>query len=263
MRKAIGCCFYGIPPHAIAQLVGRLRQKPFNPHKVTFGSLARDSATDTAIGQSRVLSRIAKDSSTSLGSPADVLKLIRSSSGNTLVLLGHREGPEFVVRNADGNVAYSVGIAEMHAHAREHGTALIALGCETAKAIDFQTSGLGVVTKFNTVKATALLEKAIAESTTLADFFEKLTDNDLRIVASEHVLTMPSGERQAIPKARIYSKMQALARHIEVATAYVLGQGSEFGLSEVRTKPRKAASESSERDRAIEELLESMKKRGR
>jgi hypothetical protein len=59
---------------------------------------------------------------------------LESYSGTTLLLVGHVEADEFVMRNADGKRAGSYSIPDLVSAARTHNVLLVPIGCRTGEA---------------------------------------------------------------------------------------------------------------------------------
>lgn len=248
MTRALGCCFYGIPPHIARQLTERLRLRSFNRKRVKIQSLVSDSATTRALEGSKVLSKVRAGERPRTKSA--LIQQIQASAGETMILVGHREGNQLVTRNAANKVEAAFEIAELNQIARESGTELIVLGCETARSIDAATYGVGVVNKFNTVEAIGRLEGAVRKSRNFAEFFENLSGEGLTLVAGREVLKH-QGNAQPIVRGTVYAKIKdASSRVVKAASIYLLGKNSEFKI-EATQSPRVASAsvDQSPRDR--------------
>lgn len=216
ISKIEGCCLYGIPPYLTTIYKASLHAKRFAPGNVRFVSLVQDSATEAAIRGSPTL-RTLRGAKTTPASIAELEATFQRSQGKTLILMGHVENRAFVVRDAQGDALLQIPIESVRSMARKHKVDLIDLGCETAKSINQQTLGVGVMTRFNTVEAVRAIELAVSESNNYADFFAKLTQRGLKIVIDKQFIDGRS------LKADIYSRIKNSAQSVwvKVASAFV------------------------------------------
>jgi hypothetical protein len=207
ISKIKGCCLYGRPPHLLGRLSEALSQRKFDAKKVKVASLFIDSGTNRAIDRSALVksARVNSDSS-SLKSEADMRKIFQESKGNTLVLLGHVEGADYVVRTNKNIVQLRLPISTVRAMAKENGVSLIDIGCETTKAIKSQSFGFGVMTEYISVDAINSLETALHTSNTLGDFLENMSSEGLKIVVE------PSFLAEQEKSVSVYSKIRSASK---------------------------------------------------
>jgi len=182
LRKILGCCFFGIPPH-LAQSYGEaLKARSFQQGEVRFLSLVRDSATDSAINKSSLIRNRRLGGGERFNKLADIERSFQNAKGKTVVLVGHVEGNSFVARNAKKEIDLDVPISNLRSMAKKYDIELIDLGCRTAQEISRESLGLGVTTRFNTVDAVHSIDRALSKSRNYAEFFENLTSEGLKVV---------------------------------------------------------------------------------
>ena len=219
IAKLRGCCLYGRPPHASATLLTALANERLQPSDVKFASLFIDSATEAAVSRSQQVrsARLAGDAR-SVTDLATFSKLMASAKGSTLVLVGHVEGSQYVIRDSGNRERFRIEIAEVRKLARANGVRLIDVGCETTRAITSAALGFGVMTKYNSVDAVHSINRALVQSRNLQDFLVHMTSDGLKVVVEPSFLVQV-GEKQA----SIYSRMRVTARDLwaKVATVTV------------------------------------------
>ena len=224
IAKIKGCCLYGRPPHFSSKLSEALAKQAIDAGKIKFASLFIDSATEAAIANSSMVksSRLTGDSKR-LRSRADFESMISNSRGSTLVLVGHVEGDRYVIRDSGGQETFSISIADARGIARSNGVRLIDIGCETVRAIDSTSFGLGVMTRYNSVDAVTSLQRALTVSKSFEDFLVNMTSEGLKVVVEPSFIEKPE-QRQA----SVYSRMKNAARQAwtKVATVTFSGFGS-------------------------------------
>ena len=101
---------------------------------------------------------------------------------NVLVLLGHVEGMDYVVRTPENIEQLRVPIAEVRRIARMNGVSLIDIGCKTVKAMEEEMFGLGVMTEYHSVSAVKSLEAALTRSKSFGEFLENMGSEDLKLI---------------------------------------------------------------------------------
>ena len=224
--KALGCCFFGIPPHAIEAIINRLQSLKFDKSKLELFSLVNDSATVNALKNSKVLKNHIEHPE-GLDSISILKDKLALSKGKTLVVVGHVENKKFVNRDASGKKIFEQDILELHSLAKENDVELVLLGCETSKNIDIATLGGGVIGRFNTLDAVSNLERAVSKSKNFADFFENITSSGLMFVGGEKLLS----NSETVTEVSIFSKAkQAINKKVLVGIAYLLGRNSNLKL---------------------------------
>lgn len=208
ISKVRGCCLWGRPPHRVEEFSTALSKRSINTTSVKVVSLFIDSATDAALKSSSLLrsSRLGGPNNI-LKSESDVAKIFAQAKGSTVVLLGHVEGSDYVVRTGNNAIQLQVPIERMRAIARENQVSLIDIGCNTAKAIQSEAFGLGVMTKYGSVEAVKSIEKALNSSKNLEEFLTNISSEGLKIVIEPSYL-----QGQSELKASIYSRVKASAQ---------------------------------------------------
>lgn len=216
ISKIKGCCLYGRPPHLVGGLSEKLSNKKFNSNDVKVASLFIDSGTEKEIMKtSKVRSARLKGDSKSLRSEEDLRKLFKEANGSTLILLGHVEGENYVIRTSKNVEQLKVSISKVREIARENDVVLIDIGCETTKSIKEQQIGFGVMTKYNSVDAVKSLGIALTKSKTYLDFLENLSSKNLKIVLE------PSFAEQRLTRATIYARIRDAGRTIWIKIAQI------------------------------------------
>lgn len=217
IAKIKGCCLFGRPPHLAAHFSKTLSEHSFNPKDARILSLVIDGATDRAFNKSATLKAARlKGDSQALKSVEELEKIFRSSKGTTLITLGHVEGTDYVMRTASNREQVRVPIAKVRAMARENDILLIDIGCMTAQAVEGESMGLGVMTKYNTVNALKSVETALRSSKNLQDVLTALSANgELRIVLDKSFV------RGKVARGTIYSRAKDLAETFWVRVASI------------------------------------------
>lgn len=216
IAKIKGCCLYGRPPHWSRRFAEELSKRPFESRKVKFASLFIESATDREIARSNLVkgARVKGDSS-QLKSEVELKKILDDARGSTLVLLGHVEGADYVMRTSGNVEQLRIPIASVRAMARASGVQLIDIGCQTTKAIKEESFGLGVMTRYNSVEAVKSLERALATSRTFEDFLVNFSSKGLKIVLE------PSFLKDPVKTASVYSRIRDASKAAWVKVAQV------------------------------------------
>ena len=224
IAKIKGCCLFGRPPHLISRLSDSLSKQIIDTSKVKFASLFIDSATEGSIAQSSKVkgARLTGDSK-SIRTRADFDGMMARAKGATLLLIGHVEGADYVIRDSANRESFRISIDDARSVARANGTRLIDIGCETIRAIDATSFGLGVMTKYNSVDAVNSLQRALANSKTYEDFLVNITSDGLKVVVEKSFVDQAES-RQASVYARIKDK--ARLAWTKVATVTFSGFGS-------------------------------------
>jgi hypothetical protein len=210
IAKIKGCCLYGRPPHRATALADSLASQPIDSKRVKFASLFLDSATANAIeANSRVKSARLTGDAKSLRSKEDLSKLLDSAKGSTLVMIGHVEASNYVVRDSSNAEVFRISISELRSMAKAKEVRLIDIGCETTKAITESTLGLGVITKYNSVKIVETLNRTLAEAKSYQEFLVGLSSDGLKLVVEPSFVDKPN-ERTTTVYARAREKARAV-----------------------------------------------------
>lgn len=218
IRKILGCCVYGIPPHSSLNFLSTLKNRPLNPKDIKVAALVRDSATINPIKNSKTLSKAnaVKDIS-NFRSEKHVRELLKNAQGKTLILVSHVEGARYVIRDSKGEVQYEIAIDKIRKMAREFDVDLVDLGCSTAKQIKSDTFGIGVVQPFRTDVAIRKIETALNKSKNFAEFFEILTSDGMKVVLSEAKVDGSWAQQ----KADIFARIAGDKRYYKVAQLFI------------------------------------------
>lgn len=182
-----GCCLFARPPHLASFFGDQLAKRAIDTKKFKVASMFVDSATDNAMANSQLVkgARLSGDGR-SLKDEAAIATLMHKASGQTLILIGHVEDSNYVIRNANNTELLNVPIATVRTLARKNKVLLIDIGCETTRSIRGSALGFGVASKYNSVEAVNSVERALKSTTDLSSFLEKLSSDDLRIVIDRH-----------------------------------------------------------------------------
>ncbi|MER0202940.1 MAG: hypothetical protein DU480_03590 [Nitrosomonas sp.] len=216
ISKITGCCLYGRPPNWSLKFSEELSKQSFDAKKVKFTSLFIDTATEKEIKNSKKLkSAQVKEKTNQLKSEADLVKIFDAAKGNTLVLIGHVEGSDYVIRTSSNVEQLRVSITKIRKLAKERDIQLIDIGCETTKAIMDESFGLGVLTKYNSVEAVKSLERSLEKSTTFEEFLVNVSSEGLKIVLEPSFLTNDA------KTASIYSKIREKSKEIWTKVAQI------------------------------------------
>ncbi len=221
IAKIKGCCLYGRPPQATGAFSAGLDKIKVTARDVMVASLFVESATEDALDSSKTIraARVKGDGA-ALNSEADLRKIFVSAKGKVLVLLGHVEGEDYVVRPKGSNAQLSVPILKVRALAKEQGVSLIDIGCETTKAIKEAAFGLGITRRYNSVDAVQSLEKALGNTTSLRDLLEGMSSEGLKVVVDEtFVRDQPSSSTRASIFALARNKGRAVWIRVARLTA--------------------------------------------
>ena len=142
ISKIKGCCLYGRPPHFSQKFSDALSKQEINPNRVKFASLFIDSATEEAVLGSPLVrsSRIPGDGR-KLNSRTDFDKLMVAAKGSILILVGHVEGSDYVVRDSGNRENFRISIADARQVAKVNNVRLVDIGCETVNAIESESMG--------------------------------------------------------------------------------------------------------------------------
>ncbi|MBB4289496.1 hypothetical protein GGE16_001512 [Rhizobium leguminosarum] len=185
-ERIAGCCLNGRPIGKGIMLAQALTELKSSPKDTRIISLVSDSATIATakeVGlEGKALMNMADRSA------ADLQKVFEGQSGKQVVVLGHVESGNFVVRDAGGSEKSRVAISHLRKLASDNNVLLIEVGCNTASVGD-TVAGLqvGVTTRFNTVEATRKLSKAI-DATNMSEFLQRLADQDLKVVVESEAI---------------------------------------------------------------------------
>jgi hypothetical protein len=210
-----GCCLFGRPPHGaerMAQELGRIR---FEPANVRVASLFIDSSTEVALSSGPIARARVRGDAAALRTPEDLQRVFEQARGKMLVLLGHVEDADYVVRTSSNAEQFRLPIQRVRAMAREANVQLVDVGCSTTRAIDAESIGFGVLTPYNSVQAVRSLERALESSGNLQDFFVNMSSEGLKIVVE------PSFIREKEKTASIFSRLSAAGSAVWLRVAQV------------------------------------------
>ncbi len=210
-RRIVGCCVYGVPPHYAKLFNSALRRIPFRRSTVSILNLVRNTSTIEALkSDPNLSSRIAGPEVTKIAQTADVIKQIQASAGRQLIILGHVEGEQFVIRRPDGTVQASIDVSLLVKEADVVGTTLMLVGCRTAEQINSARSGFGVVESFNSLKAISALSRATQKSQNQLEFLEALSGDGFNLVIDQKFLD----SHKRLLSASIHSKWRGIMRRV-------------------------------------------------
>lgn len=216
IAKIKGCCLYGRPPHWSERFSYLLSKRPFESKKIKLISLFIDSATEKEIKGSKLVKEAhLKGDVSNLKSESDLKKIFDRAKGSTLVLLGHVESADYVVRTSGNVEQLRIPISSVRAMAKASGVHLIDIGCQTTKVIKEDSFGLGVMTRYNSVDAVRSLERALKSSTTLEEFLVSFSSEGLKIVLEPSFLT------ESVKTASVYSRIRDASKSVWVRVAQV------------------------------------------
>lgn len=216
VAKIKGCCLYGRPPHEVGRFSEVLKRAKFDARRVKVAALVIDSETrDAILSSKRVDAARASVNPGSMRGPADMAALLESARGGTLILLGHVEGSDYLIRRSDGTEQFRMSIAEVRRMAREKHVSLVDIGCETAAAIQASSLGVAVVNRYRPAAAVRSLENVLASAKNHEDFLVGLSSEGLRIVIDETYFS--NDVRTA--SATVYSRLaSSLPQWVKVGT---------------------------------------------
>ena len=168
-----------------------LKSIRFNVNGMRVALMVHDSATRAHLAADALLSGQGRaeaiDRSTTDIEPW-VAKQLKKAAGATLLLLGHVEGSDYVVRNASGTAIGRIAITRTNELALEYGVTLLNLGCKSASTLH-EHDGIGVYDAFNSIHMLRAISSAVhARPATIADFLEKLGTPEARIVVPAAIL---------------------------------------------------------------------------
>jgi hypothetical protein len=216
IAKIKGCCFFGRPPHRVNEYGEALKKRAFNPSEVQIASLFIDSATEAVLTKNKALksARLAGDGK-ALRSISDLEKLFASARSKTLILLGHVEGSDYVIRDAANKEQFRTSIESIRNLAKQESVSLVDIGCETTKAIQSASLGVGISTKYNSVEAVKAISRAMKTSKNFAEFMEGISSKGLKIVVDESFVT----DQVNTIRTTVYSRLKGAvkAKWIQVA----------------------------------------------
>jgi hypothetical protein len=145
-----------------------------------------------------------------IASAADIESAVRASHRKLLLVVGHTEGLQFVVRAADNSELYSVGFDRLSSLARANDVTLISLGCGTGPG--------GLLTDVQSLDIAVQLKHAFAAKSYL-DFFSALGTQE-----SPFVVTAEQINGSTLLVARRLDERKAIAgAGIETATTLWIG----------------------------------------
>lgn len=216
IAKIKGCCLYGRPPHWSPRMSEVLSKQRFDPKNIRIASLFIESATDREIEHSNLVKNVrVKGDSKQVKSEIDLKNIFVEAKGRTLVLLGHVEGADYVIRTSANVEQLRVPIANVRAMAKGSGVQLIDIGCQTTKVIREEAFGFGVMTNYRSVEAVKSLELAMEKAKTVEDFLVILSSEGLKIVLE------PSFLKDPVKTASVYSRIRDASKAVLVKVAQV------------------------------------------
>lgn len=224
-ERIAGCCLNGRPIGKGSMLALALTSLKSSPKDTRIISLVADSATVNTVnevGLSKKATMVSGDASSSMD---QIREAFEQQAGKQLVVLGHVESGSFVVRDSSGNQVTSVAIQDLRSLAAENNVLLIEIGCNTASVGDASSAAdAGVLTRFNTVEAVQKLSKAV-EANNLSEFFERLADEDLKVVVQSEAV-----EKIIRYRAEYFAKDEIEDHDVLVAQVSVTArEGGLFG----------------------------------
>ncbi len=213
-----GCCLYGRPPHLTTRYAEALSRQPFNASDVKVASLFIDRATEDALRASKALkaARVEGDGA-KLNEISQLQAIFSAAKGKTLIILGHVEGSDYVIRNSANAERFRVPIETVRSMAKSSGVSLIDIGCETSSAIRSAALGFGVIGKYNSVDAIISVERALHNSKNLQDMLEAMSSENLKIVIDQSFVK----EQTTKAHASIYGQVKSVAHSFWVKIAQV------------------------------------------
>ncbi|MRE40056.1 hypothetical protein GIJ60_14690 [Klebsiella quasipneumoniae] len=99
--------------------------------------------------------------------------------------MGHVEKSDYVIRNAANKETFRISISNLRELARRESVTLIDIGCETTKAIETESLGIGIAIKYNSVEAVKKINDAMKTSKNYEDFLERLASEELKVVVDD------------------------------------------------------------------------------
>lgn len=184
-ERVAGCCLNGRPIGKGRLLAQVLTEMKSSPKDTKIISLVSDSAT---IAAAKEVGLDGKAFVSMTDQSADIQRIFEQQSGKQLVVLGHVENGNFIVRDAGGIETKRVAISDLRSLASEHNVLLIEVGCNTASVRDaIAGPDIGVTTRFNTVDATRKLSNAI-EAANMSEFLQRLADPDIKVVVEAEAI---------------------------------------------------------------------------
>ncbi len=213
-----GCCFFGRPPHRAGEYGEALSKKLFEPSAVKVASLFIDSGTEAAFAQNKILKpkRLMGDGK-AIRSIGELEKLFSGARGKTLILLGHVEGSDYVIRDSKNKEQFRTSIEFVRQLAKRESVSLIDIGCETTKAIQAESLGIGVATKYNSVDAVRSISRAMESSKNYEEFMSNIASEGLKIVVDESFVR----DQVHTIHTTVYSRLKTSAKDAWVRVAKI------------------------------------------
>lgn len=90
---------------------------------------------------------------------------LAARAGKTIVMVGHVEGKNFVMRDGENNIRRSLAIPELMVKAEKHGVLLVPIGCRSGMA----GAPFGFIKNITTDQVAAILKTLPAQNPTLGD----------------------------------------------------------------------------------------------
>lgn len=250
MAKLLGCCVFVRPPALVSAFAKMLRSKVFSAERVRIAVMVRDTATKDVVMRDALLGKSGRVEFVP-GEPFSgekwLTEQMENARGQTLLLLGHVEGSNFVIRSPANEELGRVSMARANELAVRHSVTLFNLGCRTADHLS-SMSGIGVANTFNSVHMVKTIAAALrAKPSTIAGFLEKLGTPEANIVLPAHLLADQSAwarlSEETLPngaKALNGRTWRAPGTHV-VVTPDISVLGKMVGLKVHLTLDRKAS----------------------
>lgn len=192
ITKLLGCCVYVRPPaFDSGELVKFLKAIRFDVSRLRVALMVHDSATRSYLagdlllssqGRAEAINRDTKDIE------PWVVSQLKKASGGTLLLLGHVEGGDYVVRDSSGEEAGRIPVQRANELALQHKVTMFNLGCKTADTLR-DHDGIGVYDAFNSIHMLRTISAALHSGPkTIADFLERLGTPEARIVIPARIM---------------------------------------------------------------------------
>jgi hypothetical protein len=114
---------------------------------------------------------------------------LKLHAGSTLLLVGHVEGNDFIMRDADGKPVGSYSVPDLVSKAREYNVLLVPIGCKTGEA----GAPFGFMQNISTDQVQTFLRALPSKDVTIGDLFialEKIAPLHIDISAARDVLEL-------------------------------------------------------------------------
>lgn len=148
-------------------------------------------------------------------SSENIINLVTSMRQKIIVVVGHVEGPDFVVRQADGTASLQLPINDLERAAINADASLILLGCNTSKYS--ASTGLLSTTKDTDVAKSISLALASAD---YGGFFSHLAGTEAPFLLRGHTL---NGQGRLMIKRQMSERHENQVTGVYVSTIIVAG----------------------------------------